>query len=68
MNNKGFAIISMVYGLVLIAGLILFGTLTIMNTSSSDNIKNTDEVEEELIYCFATYDNTYKTCSFGTKD
>ncbi len=65
MNNKGFAIMSLIYGLVVVAGLILFGTLTIMNISSSDNITNTDKVEEELIYCFATYNKGTKTCSFG---
>ena len=65
MNNKGFAITSMVYGLVLLASLILFLTLSTLDMTNIDNDKFTDDVEEKLIYCDYTYDDTTKTCRFG---
>lgn len=65
LNKYGFAITSMVYGLVLLASLILFLTLSVLNTTNSDNDKFTDEVEEKLIYCYYTYDNDTKTCRFN---
>ncbi|MGN0973122.1 MAG: hypothetical protein ACI4OT_00105 [Bacilli bacterium] len=65
MNNKGFAITSMVYGLVLLASLILFLTLGVLDMTNVDNDKFTDDVEEKLIYCDYTYNSDTKTCKFG---
>lgn len=65
MNNKGFAITSMVYGLVLLASLILFLTLSTLDMTNIDNDKFIDDVEEKLIYCDYTYDDITKTCKFS---
>ena len=50
MNNKGFAIISLVYGLVLVAAVLLFLTLKIMDNTNSQNDAIADEIEGQLIY------------------
>ena len=48
MNNKGFAISSMVFGLVIIASLVLFLTLSISNNSKKQSNDFVDSVEEKL--------------------
>lgn len=65
LNENGFAITTMVYGLIILASLILFLTLSVMDTTNVDNDKFIDEIEEKLIYCYYTYDNNTKTCKFN---
>lgn len=65
MNNKGFAIISLVYGLVMVASVILFLTLRIMDNTNSQNDILSDDIEEQLIYCSETYNPTYGWCDLG---
>ena len=48
MNNKGFAISSMVFGLVIIASLVLFLTLSISNNSKKQSNDFVERVETEL--------------------
>jgi len=65
MNNKGFAMISLVYGLVLVASVILFLTLRIMDNTNSQNDILSDDIEEQLIYCSETYNPTDGSCDLG---
>ena len=51
MNNHGFAISTILYGLVLMMGLILFLLLETMSFSKDNNGKLVDTVEEELNRC-----------------
>ena len=66
MDNKGFAIISLIYGLVLIASMVLFLTLRIMDNTNSQNDSFVDKVEEQLIFCTEDYSSSNKyTCNIN---
>lgn len=48
MNNKGFAITTMVFGLLIIASLVLFGALATYSSSKRQSTSFVDYVESEL--------------------
>lgn len=51
MNNKGFAISTILYGLVLLMGMILFLLLGTMDFAKNNNSDLVETVEEELNTC-----------------
>lgn len=53
MNNKGFAITTMVYALVILLSMSMFLVLNIMDNNYNDNKKLINEVQEELDECLA---------------
>lgn len=50
-NNKGFAITTMVYALVILLSMSMFLVLNIMDNNYNDNKKLVNEVQEELDEC-----------------
>ncbi len=53
-NNKGFAITTMVYALVILLSMSMFLVLNIMDNNYNDNKKLVNEVQEELDECLKT--------------
>jgi hypothetical protein len=53
MNNKGFAITTMVYALVILLSMSMFLVLNIMDNNYNDNKKLINDVQEELDECLA---------------
>lgn len=53
MNNKGFAITTMVYALVILLSMSMFIVLNIMDNNYNDNKKLINDVQEELDECLA---------------
>lgn len=51
MNNKGFAITTMVYALVILLSMSMFIVLNIMDNNYKDNKKLINDVQEELDEC-----------------
>lgn len=51
MNNKGFAISTVLYGLVILMSLLLFLLLGTMSFSRDNNSKLVEQIEEELNDC-----------------
>lgn len=51
MNNKGFAITTMVYALVILLSMSMFLVLNIMDNNYNDNKKLINDVQEELDEC-----------------
>lgn len=51
MNNKGFAISTVLYGLVILMSLLLFLLLGTMSFSRDNNSKLVEQIEEELNEC-----------------
>lgn len=51
MNNKGFAISTVLYGLVLLMSMLLFLLLGTMSFSRDNNSKMVEQIEEELNEC-----------------
>ncbi len=51
MNNKGFAITTMVYALVILLSMSMFIVLNIMDNNYNDNKKLINDVQEELDEC-----------------
>ncbi len=54
MNNKGFAITTMVYALVILLSMSMFLVLNIMDNNYNDNKKLVNDVQEELDECLRT--------------
>ncbi len=63
LNNKGFAVTTMVYGMMALASLILFLTLDIMNSNKNITSEYAQDVEDELNRC--TY---YSGTCYNWKD
>lgn len=63
LNNKGFAVTTMVYGMMALASLILFLTLDIMRDNKNITEEYGQEVEDELNRC--TY---YSGICYNWKD
>ena len=53
MNNKGFAITTMVYALVILLSMSMFLVLNIMDNNYNDNKKLINDVQEELDECLS---------------
>ena len=51
MDNKGFAITTMVYALVILLSMSMFLVLNIMDNNYNDNKKLINDVQEELDEC-----------------
>lgn len=51
MNNKGFAITTMVYALVILLSMSMLIVLNIMDNNYNDNKKLINDVQEELDEC-----------------
>ena len=51
MNNKGFAISTILYGLVLLMSLLLFLWIGTVSFSKDNNDKLVEQIEEELNEC-----------------
>lgn len=51
LNKKGFAVTTMVYGMMAIASLILFLTLDIMSSNKKNSNDYAQEIEDELNKC-----------------
>ncbi len=51
LNNKGFAVTTMVYGMMALASLILFLTLDIMSSDKKTTTTYAQEIEDELNKC-----------------
>ena len=70
-NNKGFAVTTMVFGLVILASLVLFGTLVIFNRTKTQSDSFTDSVETELhsngVNVALTSDEYNNEYTFGTE-
>ncbi len=57
MNNKGFAISTIIYGLITMASLVLFILVASLSFSKKSTDDMTDTIEKELNACVAA-----KTC------
>ncbi len=53
MNNKGFAVTVMVYGMIALASLIMFLSLRVMSTTKKETNTDAQEVEDNLNLCTA---------------
>lgn len=53
MNNKGFAITTMIYALVILLSMSMFIVLNIMDNNYNDNKKIVDQVQKELDKCLS---------------
>lgn len=51
LNNKGFAVTTMVYGMLALASLIMFLTLDVMRNSKKTSNEYAQDVEDELNRC-----------------
>lgn len=59
LNNKGFAITTMVYGMMALASLIMFLTLNIMSNDKTSSVEQAEEKEDELNKCTYYSENCY---------
>lgn len=59
LNNKGFAITTMVYGMMALASLIMFLTLDIMSNDKASSTSVVEEKEDELNKCTYYSENCY---------